>query len=216
MTKRMPVAVTDENRTDGRRGRPKVRVQGTCPVCGTVFENTPARLPKYCSVACQNQGMARGTIGATEHTCSRCEKTLPIDQFRLRPSGRPLSWCKPCTQANAQQWMKDNPERARHHGARYRSGMSLETIAAMYATQGGLCAICRAVEPVGKRTHLDHNHRTMRIRGLLCQNCNMALGMLHDDLDVVRAMVAYLEADLAAEGPADTRPVARRHLKAST
>ncbi|WP_255952940.1 endonuclease VII domain-containing protein [Streptomyces odontomachi] len=51
------------------------------------------------------------------------------------------------------------------------------------------CVICLAAPAV----HVDHCHKTGRVRGVLCFNCNSAIGKLGDDPDVVRRAVAYLE-----------------------
>ncbi|MCC5475101.1 endonuclease VII domain-containing protein [Streptomyces sp. JA03] len=63
---------------------------------------------------------------------------------------------------------------------------------AMIASQRGLCAICPDAPPV----HVDHCHKTGRVRGVLCFNCNSAIGKLRDDPDVGRRAVAYLEGNL--------------------
>lgn len=75
-------------------------------------------------------------------------------------------------------------------------GLSLDTYKSMVAMQGGCCAIC--LEPPTHtefgnkkktRLHVDHNHDTGVIRGLLCHGCNIALGMLKDD--PIRVLKAY-------------------------
>ncbi|WP_189986634.1 endonuclease VII domain-containing protein [Streptomyces capoamus] len=63
---------------------------------------------------------------------------------------------------------------------------------AMVVAQRGLCAICLDAPPA----HVDHCHRTGRVRGVLCFNCNSAIGKLRDDPDVGRRAVAYLEGNL--------------------
>ncbi|WP_329391128.1 endonuclease VII domain-containing protein [Streptomyces sp. NBC_01351] len=59
----------------------------------------------------------------------------------------------------------------------------------MIAAQGGVCLICRKAPAV----HVDHCHETGRVRGVLCFNCNTAIGKLGDDPDVARRVVTYLE-----------------------
>jgi hypothetical protein len=71
---------------------------------------------------------------------------------------------------------------------------------AMFARQEGKCAICalplgRLDEETGRpiKTCIDHNHRTDRVRGLLCDPCNKGLGMFNDDLAIIRQAVTYME-----------------------
>ncbi|MEF9902774.1 endonuclease VII domain-containing protein [Streptomyces sp. P9-A2] len=59
----------------------------------------------------------------------------------------------------------------------------------MVASQMGLCVICLRAPAV----HVDHCHRTGKVRGVLCFNCNSAIGKLGDDPDAVRRAAAYLE-----------------------
>lgn len=59
----------------------------------------------------------------------------------------------------------------------------------MVSSQKGLCVICLAAPAV----HVDHCHRTGKVRGVLCFNCNSAIGLLGDDPDTVRRAAAYLE-----------------------
>lgn len=59
----------------------------------------------------------------------------------------------------------------------------------MVASQMGLCVICLKAPAV----HVDHCHKTGKVRGVLCFNCNSAIGKLGDDPDAVRRAAAYLE-----------------------
>ncbi len=59
----------------------------------------------------------------------------------------------------------------------------------MLAAQHGVCAICQTAPAI----HVDHDHRTGQIRGLLCFRCNAALGQLADDPLVLRRAARYLE-----------------------
>jgi len=74
----------------------------------------------------------------------------------------------------------------RHH-------ISLEAYDAMYAKQQGLCALCgTTIVKHERKTHIDHNHRTEEIRGLLCEACNIGLGMFKDCKDVLLKAIEYL------------------------
>ena len=65
---------------------------------------------------------------------------------------------------------------------------------ALHDRQGGLCALCKIPGRVGKhgKLHVDHDHETGRVRGLLCGACNVALGVLGDTSRRIEAVLAYL------------------------
>ncbi len=72
-------------------------------------------------------------------------------------------------------------------------GLSTEQFEDMCKAQNGLCKICRQ-PPNGrwKTLVVDHCHTTGRIRGLLCSNCNLAVGHLRDNPQYAREAAAYL------------------------
>ena len=100
-----------------------------------------------------------------------------------RQCGVPVSgfaWCESCAARNA----------ARHHGG------TLEVRKQFYSQQNGICPVC--VKPLDHFTRqkfavIDHDHITGKIRGLLHNTCNGAIGMLGDDPVTLRAAAAYLE-----------------------
>jgi hypothetical protein len=70
---------------------------------------------------------------------------------------------------------------------------------ALLREQGGVCAVCGKDEPnahgrTGKQFRLavDHCHQTGAVRGLLCQKCNRAIGLLGDDPALMRKAISYL------------------------
>jgi hypothetical protein len=66
----------------------------------------------------------------------------------------------------------------------------------LLAQQNGVCAICR--EP-GDPLCVDHDHRTGRVRSLLCGGCNSAIGFLRESPLLARAAATYLEQQLTKE-----------------
>lgn len=72
-------------------------------------------------------------------------------------------------------------------------GLTVEQRAAIFSAQGSCCAICKATEPLGRHGwHIDHCHETKKVRGILCQRCNLMLGHAKDNAKVLSAAVAYL------------------------
>lgn len=98
------------------------------------------------------------------------------------------------------QYHKDNPEKQRHSRLRRQFDLTPEQYDAMLSSQNGGCAICggqeRRADPRTGQAYalaVDHDHETGRVRGLLCSNCNRALGWLNDDPDRLRSAASYLE-----------------------
>jgi len=112
-------------------------------------------------------------------------------------------FCKECQATAARKWYADNTERAGDNRRRHNLGkynLTVDEYNSMLASQGGACAICGNPETKtrqGKvmRLCVDHCHSSGRVRGLLCNNCNRALGLLRDDADVLRKAVGYLERE---------------------
>ena len=78
----------------------------------------------------------------------------------------------------------------REENLRFRYGIGVEDYEEMYKNQKGKCAICKKKEK--KNLDVDHCHATGKIRGLLCRNCNTALGKVYDDPKILAKMFMYL------------------------
>lgn len=76
--------------------------------------------------------------------------------------------------------------------------MSAADYAALFQSQGGLCAICRKEDHVRRRLSVDHCHETGRVRGLLCDACNKVIGMAEEDAGRLRSAAAYVTAHHSA------------------
>jgi hypothetical protein len=75
-----------------------------------------------------------------------------------------------------------------HTQARY--GITLEEYDGFIADASGACQICGVVPD--KSLHLDHCHETGAIRGALCSNCNTALGLFNDKVEIMMKAISYL------------------------
>lgn len=72
-------------------------------------------------------------------------------------------------------------------------GLTLDAYRALFETQNGLCLICAKLQIGDKKLSVDHDHKTGKIRGLLCTNCNFLLGLAKDDLNILEAAINYLK-----------------------
>jgi hypothetical protein len=74
-------------------------------------------------------------------------------------------------------------------------GMTLDDYERMFEEQGGVCAICSKPRPEERTLHVDHDHVTGVIRGLLCFRCNNALGDFDEEFELFRKAADYLDRD---------------------
>jgi hypothetical protein len=86
--------------------------------------------------------------------------------------------------------------KARNRALHHKYGVSEADYTDMLIAQHGVCAACCRHEVAGRKKALsvDHSHTSGAIRGLLCSKCNAALGLVGDDVLVLRALIAYLES----------------------
>jgi hypothetical protein len=157
--------------------------------------------------------MGRPKLDITkDKLCSICQEVKPASGFYQFKNGadrygneyiRLSSRCKDCEiSRNKDYWQNMEPER-RVEKARKRTlkshGLTQEKYDELLAIRDGGCHICG----VQSETHLyiDHDHAccpgnhgcSKCVRGLLCIKCNMAIGALLDDSDLLRASISYLE-----------------------
>lgn len=84
---------------------------------------------------------------------------------------------------------------SRHYHRSRAYGLSADQLAAVEGVKA--CAICGREDPrvgVGVGLHIDHDHATGRVRGILCVECNKTLGQMNDDPERLRRAATYLEA----------------------
>lgn len=82
-------------------------------------------------------------------------------------------------------WRSKNPAKTylikRRSLVKRKYGLTLEQVEQMRSTQKGVCRICLQQKPLC----VDHCHKTGRVRGLLCNRCNRAIGLLNDDFSTL-------------------------------
>jgi hypothetical protein len=112
--------------------------------------------------------------------CADCREIKPLAHFdRARSqSGGFNCYCKPCRSR-------------RNREARFLKeyGLTPQALQELVDQQDGLCAICRDRPAV----HVDHDHLTGAVRGVLCFPCNVGLGNFRDRTDILRTAIDYLE-----------------------
>ena len=128
-----------------------------------------------------------------ERYCANCLQWKPFSDFYKNPRrDRHISMhrrqCKECIKAVRNEQRLNNVY-----------GITGQQKDSMLAEQDGSCAICRG--PFSARgPNIDHCHESGAVRGILCTNCNTALGGFKDDPELLRSAIAYLEKNARRKG----------------
>ena len=116
--------------------------------------------------------------------CSTCNTDKPLTEFHKRTykSGKEglQHNCKTCATLLRKKYYKP------HSKIKYQLGLSWDQVTEI--TSPGKCAACGSTD----RLCIDHDHQTNEVRGLLCHNCNTALGLVGDNLDTLSNLITYL------------------------
>jgi Recombination endonuclease VII len=164
--------------------------QVVCPQCGQEFTRirTVGALRIYCSRKCtfaagEERKLKRNAdLGPRRCACG-AEVTTRV--------GKPV--CPSCRKDPRGTEQLRAKERRRTL-ARY--GLSEEQWDHLVTVQNNRCAICKTTQPGGKGEswHIDHDAATGVVRGLLCHNCNVGIGNLRHDPEIMMAAARYVAA----------------------
>ena len=120
--------------------------------------------------------------------CSWCKETLPLDRFSKRTysSGNIgyQSKCKSCEKVSKKRYYKP------HENIRRALNISDSDYTTLIEKSQGHCEVCS--RPLTKIC-IDHDHNTGKVRGVLCNNCNTALGLVGDNVSTLTKLIQYLE-----------------------
>jgi len=144
--------------------------------------------------------------------CGLCETSKPISQFykvnKLYEDNLLSAWsqfCKPCNTIacrerrlrNGEGWKKKTYRGRKQYNWKLKLkvayGITESDYYSMFNAQGRACAICRISPDRPAGLHVDHDHATGRVRGLLCNSCNTAIGLLRDDVGRMKSAIQYIE-----------------------
>lgn len=156
--------------------------------------------------------------------CTKCGESFPATTEHFPADNRKRnglsSWCRSCKAAICRQnyaahreerltrqkryyWANRDQCVARERSQREermerrrftRYGLTPDAYADIVERQSGVCAICGSDGGGTASLHIDHDHNTGRVRGLLCSNCNRGIGHLQDAPGILAVAIAYLEA----------------------
>ena len=122
--------------------------------------------------------------------CKRCSTEKPDSEKQ-----KGYAYCKDCfrERIRGSESKKRNERKAKY---KRLYGITIERYDEMAEEQNNKCAICETDRPGPKRIkrfNVDHCHTTKKVRGLLCSTCNLLLGNLKDNPDLMPKIVKYLK-----------------------
>ena len=134
--------------------------------------------------------------------CRVCKKQKNLlDEYYLsrRDPTKKSSYsyeCKECTVKRTVEYNREHSTSVRSQYLKRNYGLTFEEFEAMLSDQDNCCAICKSTKPLvrHKRFNVDHHNKTGNVRGLLCSNCNTALGLVNDNIHTLKSMIQYLES----------------------
>lgn len=174
-----------------------------CAGCGVSVEKTNGTVNRarkqgiqlFCSHSCamktRHAKHRENYIAPLEKPCSHCHIVKPLTDFHLNPAtldGR-QGHCKSCNLIYVKEWQKRKPEKHKTWYHKYKYGLTSEMEAKFLDKQNGVCAICGTSPP----QVVDHCHNTRAVRGLLCNSCNIGLGLFGDNVNNLLRAIAYLK-----------------------
>jgi hypothetical protein len=142
--------------------------------------------------------MDREYIGPLEKVCGRCQQTLPVTSFAknsAKPDGL-QERCRECRAEHHQQTKHLRPKPSKESKRKWlvtSYGITQEQFEQMLAAQNHTCAICNSPDWGKPSPSIDHCHDTGKVRGLLCNNCNLGIGLLGDNWQTLSNALNYLE-----------------------
>jgi len=144
-----------------------------CDYCDRDVEKRIDSGNVYKSCGC----LDRRSVWSTFETwkCTRCEIVKPLSEYYKNKTGYRRE-CKLCV---------------REKQLINKYGVDLKWYTKKLKEQGNVCYGCRL--PSDKTLVVDHNHSTGEARGLLCSNCNTALGLIKEDKQILHNLTTYID-----------------------
>lgn len=126
--------------------------------------------------------------------CSHCGLYKPLSKFSKRSTGNLFSWCTECRVEFRRNLRHSNPDKWLNKHLKQKFGIDLSYYNNLIQLQEGKCAICKVSQnELPKRLYVDHDHKTGKVRGLICHKCNTILGHSGDNIIILSNAIKYLK-----------------------
>lgn len=135
-------------------------------------------------------------IRTTKIFCTReCKDKFKGKEFRIN---NPENYQKYLSKYKAEyhrKWREKNPNSNYNNHLKHTYNININDYNRIFSEQSGYCKICgkHQLELGKKRLCVDHDHKTNKVRGLLCEKCNHGLGRFEDNIQSLKKAIEYLE-----------------------
>lgn len=133
-------------------------------------------------------------VSDTLKSCKLCFIEQPLNNYHCY-NGFHRTECKECHKKLQKEAYRRNPDKWRDRQLRARYGMTLSEYTEMLANQDYKCKICSIEQNenvLERKLAVDHDHKTGKVRGLLCTRCNIAVGFIRDNPGWAEKAIVYL------------------------
>ncbi len=115
-------------------------------------------------------------------------------------------WCYECSRERRARMKVENPAKwkewndrgnlnSKSNDLKRQFGIDLNGYNKLFSIQNGMCKICGVHQSkLNIALHVDHDHITGRIRGLLCKKCNSMIGFACENVEILRKAIGYMES----------------------
>ena len=132
--------------------------------------------------------------------CTKCDETKSADKFNKDKTSKDGLgyYCRLCNKINVKKWsMTEKGKTSSRKSLLEKYNITLKEYEKRFAAQGGVCAICGKSETRKnqyglRRLAVDHDHKTGKVRGLLCSKCNQGIGYFNEDIKILWETIKYL------------------------
>lgn len=162
-----------------------------------------ARASRVLAGICCHGGCSSKELVSATYCATHLEYQREYHRSRRRAEGKIVGQCRDCRTKTLRGGLlcEECAEKARVRSRTWTLlntyGLSLAEYEEMLTSQNGRCAVCKDPLDIkgakGKGPHVDHDHATGKVRGILCATCNMGIGTMGDSAERLRAAADYLD-----------------------
>lgn len=161
---------------------------------------------KRCTKCHKDRGVKfyknRAKLGGLDAWCTTCRKAY-FNAYQKHRYNTEAAYRAAHTECQRRYYQRNKPRLQKKLREAYRQHIRYDQLFKKFRVdqnmytqilneQGGVCAICKKTNSTNRALAVDHDHSTNQVRGLLCSNCNMGIGMFGEDPTRLRDAATYL------------------------